>query len=224
MGRAKIPRKSTTIDMTAMCDVAFLLLSFFILATKQKPPEAVAVVAPNSVSTKAAPEKSILITLTKDAKVYLMLGDGTRKKDIIDDINTTKGLGLSPAEVDKVSKWSFIGVPLGQIKSLVNRSEPLPPAQMMGIPIKDSATNEMVDWVRSISNAYKGESLSTLQDMILLKGDGDALYPDFKNIKLALKKNGLYKFRIVTNSESAPVGSELYKEIKSKGLDAAEGK
>ncbi len=40
MGRAKIPRKSTTIDMTAMCDVAFLLLSFFILATKFKPPEA----------------------------------------------------------------------------------------------------------------------------------------------------------------------------------------
>ena len=38
MGRAKIPRKSTNIDMTAMCDVAFLLLSFFILATKTKPP------------------------------------------------------------------------------------------------------------------------------------------------------------------------------------------
>ena len=43
MGRAKLPRKSTNIDMTAMCDVAFLLLSFFIMATKQKPPEAVAV-------------------------------------------------------------------------------------------------------------------------------------------------------------------------------------
>ena len=40
MGRAKLPRKSTNIDMTAMCDVAFLLLSFFILATKFKPPEA----------------------------------------------------------------------------------------------------------------------------------------------------------------------------------------
>ena len=37
MARAKIPRKSTNIDMTAMCDVAFLLLSFFILATKFKP-------------------------------------------------------------------------------------------------------------------------------------------------------------------------------------------
>ena len=65
MGRAKLPRKSTNIDMTAMCDVAFLLLSFFILATKQKPPEAVTVQAPTSVQSKAAPEKSILITLNK---------------------------------------------------------------------------------------------------------------------------------------------------------------
>ena len=37
--KVKIPRKSTNVDMTAMCDVAFLLLTFFILATKQKPPE-----------------------------------------------------------------------------------------------------------------------------------------------------------------------------------------
>lgn len=221
MGRAKIPRKSTSIDMTAMCDVAFLLLSFFILATKQKPPEAVAVVAPNSVSTKAAPEKSVLITLTKEGKVYLMMGEGTKKKETVEDINTTKGLGLTDAEVNKISRMSFIGVPLGQLKSLAGRTEALPPAQMAGIPIKDSATNELVDWIRSITNAYAGEDLGALQEMMLLKGDGDALYPDFKNVKYALKKNNLYKFRIVTNSESAPVGSELYKFIKSVGLDKA---
>ena len=29
MPKVKIPRKSTAVDMTAMCDVAFLLLSFF---------------------------------------------------------------------------------------------------------------------------------------------------------------------------------------------------
>ena len=31
MPKVKLPRKSTIVDMTAMCDVAFLLLSFFIL-------------------------------------------------------------------------------------------------------------------------------------------------------------------------------------------------
>lgn len=211
MGRAKIPRKSTTIDMTAMCDVAFLLLSFFILATKQKPPEAVTVAAPSSVSSKAAPEKSILITLTKEGKVFLMLGEDTKKKAIVENISTSKGLGLSSAEVDRISKMPFIGVPLAQLRNQANMS----PSQMAGIPAKDSTNNEMVDWVRSIMAAYSGSmTLNELQDMILLKGDGEALYPDFKNVKFALKKNGLYKFKIVTNSESAPPGTELYKRNK----------
>ncbi len=46
MPKVKMPRKSTLIDMTAMCDVAFLLLTFFMLATKFKPDEPVAVVTP----------------------------------------------------------------------------------------------------------------------------------------------------------------------------------
>ncbi|MCY7293500.1 MAG: biopolymer transporter ExbD, partial [Ferruginibacter sp.] len=97
MPKVKIPRKSTVVDMTAMCDVAFLLLSFFILATKQKPPEVLAVDIPGSVSSKVAPDKAILITLIKDGRTFLMLGDDTKKNDILANVNLTKGLGLSPA-------------------------------------------------------------------------------------------------------------------------------
>src|SRR5271170_5359420 len=101
MGRAKLPRKSTNIDMTAMCDVAFLLLSFFILAAKFKPPETLKAVTPNSVFNRIAPErKAVMITIDKDGKVYLSLSDdvGQQKADIIDAINTEKNLGLSAAE------------------------------------------------------------------------------------------------------------------------------
>jgi biopolymer transport protein ExbD len=210
MGRAKIPRKSTSIDMTAMCDVAFLLLSFFILATKQKPPEAVTVSAPASVSSKAAPEKSILITLTKEGKVFLMLGEDVKKKEILNDINTTRALGLTPGELAKLNKMAFIGMPLGKLKAQLNLAEAIPPNQLEGIPIKDSANNELVYWLRSVTNAYAGTDQAALQEILLVKGDNAALYPDFKNIKSAFKKNEIFKFKIVTNSEKAPVGSELY--------------
>jgi biopolymer transport protein ExbD len=216
MGRAKLPRKSTNIDMTAMCDVAFLLLSFFILATKQKPPEAVTVQAPTSVQSKAAPEKSILITLNKDGKCFLMLGDDTKKKEILKDINTTRGLGLSEAELAKLNKMPFIGMPLGQIKGILAINQAIPAEKLDGIPIKDSANNELVDWVRSITNAYAGGSQKDLEEMILIKGDMEAKYPQFKNIKYALKKNDIYKFRIVTNSETIPPGSELYNKPKDQ--------
>ena len=75
MPKHKVVRKTTPIDMTAMCDVAFLLLSFFILTTKFKPSEALAVVTPNSVSNKVAEQKdAVLITIDKDGKVKHAVG------------------------------------------------------------------------------------------------------------------------------------------------------
>ena len=59
MPKVKMPRKSTNVDMTAMCDVAFLLLTFFMLATKFKPEEPVTVVTPNSISEIPLPDKDI---------------------------------------------------------------------------------------------------------------------------------------------------------------------
>jgi biopolymer transport protein ExbD len=219
MGRAKLPRKSTNIDMTAMCDVAFLLLSFFILATKQKPPEAVAVQAPSSVSSKAAPEKSILTTLTKEGKVYLMLGDDTKKKEILSQLNTNRGLGLTEAELSKLARQQVYGMPLGMLKGAMGLAQDVPATKMEGIPVADSATNELVDWYRAISNSYAGGDARKLEEIMLIKGDNLAKYPSFKNVKYALKKNNFFKFRIVTNGEQAPIGSELYENNK-KGIDA----
>jgi len=182
MPKVKIPRKSTIVDMTAMCDVAFLLLTFFILATKQKPPEVLSVKTPTSVSSKAAPDESILVTLTKEGKVFLMLGDDTKKEAIIDDFNTTRGLQLTPAELKRLKKTEFIGLPVNKLKSALNATQDIPPTLMDGIPT-DSTNNELSFWIRSVTNAYKGEDQRKLQEMILVKGDGEALYPIFKNVK-----------------------------------------
>lgn len=214
MPKVKIPRKSTTIDMTAMCDVAFLLLSFFILATKQKPPEVLAVQTPSSVSSKAVPDKSIIITLTKDGRAFLMLGDETKKADILSNINSTRGLNLSAAELAKLNRTEFIGLPLNQIKGSLSLSSPIPADKLPGIPI-DSTNNEMIDWMRSVTNVYAGGDQRKLEEMILVKGDNDALYPVFKNIKEAFKKTDIYKFRIVTNGETVPPGSELANKPKN---------
>ncbi len=215
MPKVKIPRKSTAVDMTAMCDVAFLLLSFFILATKQKPPEVLSVQTPSSVATTAAPDKSILVTLTKDGRTFLMLGDDTKKADILANVNLTKGLGLSPAELGKWSKQNFIGQPLNQIKSMLSSNNEPDAAKLPGIPT-DTTNNEMIDWIRSVSNVYAGGDQKKFQEMLLIKGDNDAFYPAFKQIKEAFKKNEIYKFRLVTNGQAPPAGSELDIQNRNK--------
>ena len=213
MSRPKLPRKSTTVDMTAMCDVAFLLLTFFILATKQKPPEVLTITPPSSVSAVAVPDKSIIITLTKDGRTFLMFGENTKKDETLENLNLTQGMNLTASELTKWKKQLFYGLPLNQVKSGLGME--LDPAKMPGIPT-DSAKNELTTWLRSITNVYAGGDQRKLEETLLVKGDNDALYPGFKQIKQAFKNNQLYKFRIVTNGEPVPLGSELYLRSQQK--------
>ena len=223
MPRAKIPRKSTNIDMTAMCDVAFLLLSFFILATKFKPPEALSVTTPSSVSSKVAPEKNVvLVTMDKEGKVYFSVSDGntSEKKDIIDAINTAKNLGLSDQEKKNFSNnpTAYIGVPFTQLKSYLDKTpDEMKKLTLPGIPVKDSTDNELVDWVRAAVGAFQGAKMA-----LLVKGDNAAKYPSFQGVIIAFKKNDQMKFQMVTNPVPAPAGSELYKVQQASGNKSTE--
>ncbi len=212
MGRAKLPRKSTSIDMTAMCDVAFLLLSFFILTTKFKPDEALTVQTPNSVSSKVADEKNqTVITIDKDGKVYLSFSPDAPKKEVISGVNQLAGLGLTETELKRFETLEFVGVPFGQMKSLLNKdAETLKGVTFSGIPCLDSSNNELKIWMAAVNNAFRGERIT-----LLLKGDNNSKYPSFKNVIAAFKANDFLKFQMVTNPESAPVGTELYKAQQS---------
>ena len=206
MGRAKLPRKSTTIDMTAMCDVAFLLLSFFILTTKFKPSEAIAVTTPSSVASKVAPNKDfVLVTIDKDGKVFLTIDDKQKRELVANSMNTTKNLGI---DVAKFKAANFIGASFSGLNSFLSISEENRKGDVLkGIPCKDSTDNELVVWMQAVNDAYAGSKMD-----LLLKGDNLAKYPSFKGVLTAFKKNNIQKFQMVTNPENAPVGSELYKK------------
>jgi biopolymer transport protein ExbD len=202
--------------MTAMCDVAFLLLSFFILTTKFKPSEALAVTTPKSVSTKAVNTKNMVqIVLDKDAKVYFSVSDDNpgEKKDIIDFVDQQKSLGLTEQEKAAfVHSGSYVGVPFAQLKSYLQ----LTPDQIKnfkspGIPV-DTANNEMVLWMRAAATAFTGAKLN-----LMVKGDNDAKYPSFKGVIDAFKKNEIFKFSMITDPEGVPAGTELYKKNMGPG-------
>lgn len=222
MPKVKVPRKSTSIDMTAMCDVAFLLLSFFILTTKFKPSEVLAVVTPSSVSSKAAPENDVaLITMDKDGKVYLSISDKNKaqKQDIIEDISTVNNLNLSAAQKAAfVRAGSFVGVPFSQLPSLLNMTqEQVNKVKMDGIPVTDTLNNQLTVWMTSVKKAFQGKTLQ-----LLVKGDNAAKYPSFQGIINAFKKNDLMKFQMITNPEGVPPGTELYKKNQVSGNKGAE--
>lgn len=216
MPKVKVPRKSTSVDMTAMCDVAFLLLSFFILTTKFKPPEALAVTTPNSVSTKPVDAKNVVqVIMDKEGKAYFSIGDESvdEKQEVIEAVDQMKSLGLTSQEKAAfVRSGSYIGVPFAQLKSYLQ----LTPDQIKhfnapGIPL-DTANNELTVWMRAASTAFQGKKMN-----LFVKGDNNAKYPTFKGVIDAFKKNELFKFSMITNPEGVPPGTELYRINQQTG-------
>ena len=211
MPSVKIPKKSTDTDMTPFVDIAFLILSFFIMATKFKPPEPVKVETPSSVSAdKLKEENALLITIDPESKVFLNFSgktdaDKAKVQSIIEGINTSRNLGLTPAQMGAFANTPIIGVPFGGLKQLLS----LPVAQQEtvvqpGVPVLDTLNNELIWWVAETKKAFANTKL-----IYMIKGDNNSKYPTFEAVVNALRKNEEFKYFLITAQEGAPAGSEL---------------
>src|SRR6185437_7571382 len=182
MPHAKLPRKSTHIDMTAMCDVAFLLLTFFMLATKFKPEEPVVVKTPSSISEIPLPDKDImLLTVDTKGRIFFAIDNKLMRKALIDDVDADRKLNLSPAEKAFFAIDASIGIPFSQLKTYLS-STPDQQKEMEvnapGIPVDTSVlspNNELATWIKSARNTNP-------QLRICIKADGDASYPSVHKI------------------------------------------
>lgn len=217
MPSVKLPKKSTDTDMTPFVDIAFLILSFFIMATKFKPPEPVEITTPGSVLSQKLPDNNAVMIIVDSAnRVFFSVlseKDKTKFDQIIQGINTTRELGLSPAEMANFRQTFAVGVPFGNLKQLLamdpNEQNKLP---QPGIPVLDSANNELIWWINESKKAFAGEKLN-----FLIKGDAKSKYPTFEAVVSALKRNDEFKYNLVTALDDIPSNSELDKYYR-KGL------
>ncbi|TAH00349.1 MAG: biopolymer transporter ExbD [Sphingobacteriales bacterium] len=212
MPSVKIPKKSTTNDMTPFVDVAFLILTFFMLATKFKPEDAVEVTTPGSVSADVVPEKDVFtVTVDKDGRAFVSMDNPEFKQVLIDNLDKTRNLGLTPAEKKNYINMTSVGVPFSQLKGLLALdAEGQKKVKQPGIPASDSTGGELYYWVRDALVAYSGRKLN-----LLIKSDNNTKYPVFKNVLNAFKKNDQNKFLLITAPEDAPPGSPLSETRKN---------
>jgi biopolymer transport protein ExbD len=74
MPKFKANRIPVKIDMTPLVDVAFLLLTFFMLTTQFKPAEEVTIVLPSSHSNYKLPESDVMtVNIAQDGRIFLGL-------------------------------------------------------------------------------------------------------------------------------------------------------
>ena len=72
MPRIKVRRVGIRIDMTPLVDIAFLLLTFFMMTTQFKPLEEVEIILPSSHSEFKLPESDVMtINISEDGRIFL---------------------------------------------------------------------------------------------------------------------------------------------------------
>jgi len=196
MGKVKVQRSSTSIDMTPMVDLAFLLVTFFMLTTKFAPEEPLAVDMPTSVSEIKLPDTDILtISISKDGVVFFNMDGKYNREKLLAKMGEKYGVQFSDQEVRSFSLLSSLGVPFGNLKQFLSMApDERKLVKQPGIPC-DSLNNELADWV--IFSRTTNPKLR-----IAIKGDRDAEYPVVKNVITTLIDKKVNRFNLITNMES----------------------
>jgi len=201
MARVKPKRQGIHIDMTPMSDLAWLLLTFFILTTQFKKPEAVTVYTPSSVSTIKVQDNNVMrITVTKDGRYFFSMEDDRYRVPLLEAMGEKYGINFTDEEKVKFKNITDFGVPIQNLKQYLAFSpgqQQTFNAKAPGVPC-DSVNAQLVDWVFTANE---------IQPKLVLgiKGDVGTQYPKFKNLLDRLQDKRMNKFQLITSSESLPV-------------------
>lgn len=202
MPKIKPKRAIPSIDMTAMVDVAFLLLTFFILTTKFKAEEKVAVDLPSSVSgaevTTEVREKAFLITISKDGNVFVGHFNPDTRESMLQQIMRRYNFSIPQEGLDFFRNSASFAVPITQFPQWLK----LEPAKMANFPqssipidLRPGKVNELKEWVLAarIADPYT---------VFVIKGDRATNYPEINKVISTLQDAKINKFNLVTSVES----------------------
>lgn len=199
---AKMKKSSTRIDMTAMCDVSFLLLTFFVLTSTAKTPEVHPVDLPASTKETKIPSDDILSITVGQENVYIGIAGKEDRKDVLTRMGQEYNIEFTEAEKNAFAGLENFGADIREMKSLLAKS----PSDRMkeelhkGIPYKDSLNNQLSAWVRNARESSWQRKESFLK--VAIKGDANEQFGTIKEIMNILQEQRQNRFYLVTGLRS----------------------
>ncbi|HEX5112312.1 MAG TPA: biopolymer transporter ExbD [Saprospiraceae bacterium] len=199
MPKVKIPRKSTAIDMTAMCDVAFLLLTFFILTTKFRPQEAVQIDIPASTAQIPIPDKDIMLfQIAPDGRLFFNLDDQPTRLALLEKLGTAYSIEFTPEQQNAFRTLENWGMDIRSLPDFLSK-DPNERAhiQQPGLTIDTTGGQHQVEDLILFSR----QANNNLR--IAIKGDKTTEYRHFDRLIQALQNRKVNKFNLITSARTA---------------------
>ena len=197
MGKVKIKKKSTWIDMTPMSDVMVLLLTFFMLTSTFVKNEPVKVVTPGSVSEIKVPEKNVLnILVDKTGKIFMSMDNQNDTQAVLEGMAGQFGVELTKAQMHKFKKDAMWGVPMSDLSSYLSLSETEMASELKnhGIPTDsiDGKKSEFQLWVEQARTQNPDVKLA-------IKADENTPYAVVKKVMSELQDMSENRYYLITS-------------------------
>lgn len=203
MPRVKVPRKSTAVDMTAMCDVAFLLLTFFILTATARQPDPLDITTPSSSVQFKVPDKDLGILSIGKGKVFFEIIGQDVKKLALQKMGELYGLKFTEDEIKRFAVVPAFGVPIGNMAQFLkmDADQRKKSGIESGIPQDTTRNGELFRWIEQSRRATS--ELHQVDMRISIKGDAKEEYPAIRKIVNILQEQKINKFSLITSAEAA---------------------
>jgi biopolymer transport protein ExbD len=202
MGKTKVKKQSTFIDMTAMSDVTVLLLTFFMLTATFLPKEPVQVTTPQSVSEVKVPEYNVLNILIDPAgKVFLNIDRPENKRAVLELMGKDYGVTFTDKQIKAFIEQTHIGVPMNRMAAFLDMPLSAQDGEIKkwGVPT-DSVNDQFSRWVQH-AREIGGESMG-----IAIKADQSTAYPLVDKVMKSLVKMKENRYSLITALRGMPDG------------------
>ncbi len=184
MPKIKMPRGNPSLDMTPMVDLAFLLVTFFMLTASVRVSEPVIVDPPSSASDKLLPDNVILITVDPKGKPFFNINNYDVRVKTLEQMGQQYKIAFTAKEKERFGKMTSFGVPMAQLKEYINMDDP-------------QAQKEKA---KTAGREFKYEPLR-----FAIKADGEANYIAVKQVIKVFTDKELFRFNLITNLEGGDV-------------------
>ncbi|MCX8113049.1 MAG: biopolymer transporter ExbD [Bacteroidia bacterium] len=199
MAKFKAKKQNIAIDMTPMVDLAFLLITFFMLTVKFRAPEAIEVDLPSSIADTPLPAQDILtISVSADGRIFFGVDSKHTRLAILEKIKDRYGYQFTDKEKQIFSVLAEVGVPFEQLKSYLSLSDMERKAmdKRVSIPV-DSSNNQLKQWI--LFARYSNPKIR-----IAIRADEKAPYPVIARIIETLKDQKVHRFNLISTLEAQP--------------------
>ncbi|MDI9341738.1 MAG: biopolymer transporter ExbD [Sediminibacterium sp.] len=217
---SKKPSKggAPSLDMTPMVDLAFLLVTFFMLTASFRMAEPVTVDPPSSIGEITLPDNHIMVTIDNTGRAFFGISNAEAKVNALAKMSEKYGVKFTDQQIKKFSGLPSFGVDIKDLPRYIDASENdrMKFQPQKGVPL-DSVNNQLKDWISNagveavrIYERAKDQAKASNQEFkaekprYAIKCDSKTKYIFVKDVVKTFTDLKIFQFNLITGLEAKP--------------------